>query len=133
MNSSGTISYSEAFLMGGVSLIPGQRKCWRMIFLPLPLPSHHHDIYERASSLLFSWQDGCSLLLMEETLKVFVWKQWLFVLGDSIVISKMHLGLTPSPHRSGSEPRQGWVQSPWSRGGGGQRPLAFDDLCLHIN
>lgn len=78
--------------MGGVGPLPRQRKCWRMT-LPPPLPCHHHDIYERASSPLSAWQDGCSLLLMEETLKVFVWKQWLFVLGDSIVISKVHLGL----------------------------------------
>lgn len=82
-----------------------------MIFLPLPCPSHHHDIYERASSALFSWQDGCSLLLMEETLRVIVWKQWLFVLGD-IVISKVHLGLALA--RRGSELGQAWVWSPWS-------------------
>ena len=133
MNSPGVISNSERSLMGGVSPITGQRKCWRMIFLPPPLPSHCHAVSLRASSLLSSWHDGCSLLLMEETLKVFVWKQWLFVLGDSIVISKVHLGLPPlPPHRSGSEPRQGWVWSPWSWGGG-QRPLAFGDLYLHTN
>lgn len=72
--------------------------------MPPPLPFHHH-IYERASSPLSSWQDGYSLLLMEKTLKVFVGKQWLFVLGDSIVISKVHLGL--GMYRSGTEPGQG--------------------------
>lgn len=69
------ISNSEWPLTGGVGPIPRQEKCWRMIFLPPPLPSHHQDIYETASSPLSSWQDGYSLLLMEETLKVFVWKQ----------------------------------------------------------
>lgn len=123
MNSPGVISNSEGSLMGGVSPIPGQRKCWRMIFLPPPLPSHCHAVSERASSLLSSWQDGCSLLLVEETLKVFVWKQWLFVLGDSIVISKVHLGLPPLPpigaalsqdkagsghHGAGEEGRDPW-------------------------
>lgn len=83
-----------------------------MIFLPLSHPSHHPDIYERASSTLSSWQDGCSLLLMEETLRVFVWKQWLFVLGDIIVISKVHLGL--ALYRRGSELGQAWAWSPWS-------------------
>ena len=72
MNSPGMINNSVWFLMGRVTPISGQRKCLRMIFLPPPLPAHHHAISERASSLLSSWQDGCSLLLMEETLKVFV-------------------------------------------------------------
>ena len=72
MNSPGMISNSVWFLISRVIPIPGWRKCLRMIFLPPRLPSHHHAISERASSLLSSWQDGCSLLLMEETLKVFV-------------------------------------------------------------
>lgn len=72
MNSSEMISNSEQSLMDGVGPIPPHRKHWRMIFLPPLISSHHHDIYERASSPLSSWQDGCSLLLVEETLKVFV-------------------------------------------------------------
>lgn len=130
MNSPGMISNSDWSLMGGVGPIPPHRKRWRMIFLPPLLPSHHHDSYERPSSSLSSWQDCCSLLLIEETLKVFVWKQWLFVLGDSIIISKVHLGL--ALFRSGSETGQGWIWSPCSWGGG-QRPSAFGDLCLHTN